>query len=248
MSVHHLESLCDHLLRGTEGSDKFNSVKQILAELERLNALDFEPDKRGEFLIVKGKFDRLVHPKGHETPTGEKVNAALDSLKKVLAYYAGHGSHLEGKPFTFLSDPELIEIIKRDYRELYLRLHPSGSWKSTVVLAGSILEAILFDILASPRFASSADSAARALPRYSGMGPIAQMRWTLEALIDVSVTLGIIRRTESNLIHQTLRDFRNYIHPSKEKRKGLALTENEAGIAIHSLNLMIDHFQSTITP
>ena len=51
------------------------------------------------------------------------------------------------QPYTLNKD--LREIIERDYKELTLVLFPGGAWKSTVIMAGSILEAILYDVLAS---------------------------------------------------------------------------------------------------
>lgn len=255
--VTHLLDLCDRLLDRAGDRELFNAPKQINDELARLNPRDFEQAMQAEFMIVRGRFEHLVNyhavqlgfdPNKHESITGFKVKEALTALRNVLPYYTGEGTHLDLKPFSFLRDPELIDIIKRDYRELTLRLHPSRSWKSTVVLAGSILEAILFDVLAGPRNEARANAFAAGHPRYRNFGPIADHRWTLEALIDASANLNLIRPSDSNLVHQALRDYRNFIHPTKELRAGQALGPNEAGVAVNALNLIIDHLQATFTP
>jgi hypothetical protein len=46
-----------------------------------------------------------------------------------------------------VNNNDLREIIQRDYKELVLVLYPGGAWKSTVIMARSVLEAILFDKL-----------------------------------------------------------------------------------------------------
>ena len=45
------------------------------------------------------------------------------------------------------SDPVLRAIIERDYKKLSQTLMPDCAWKNAVVIAGSILEAVLYDLL-----------------------------------------------------------------------------------------------------
>jgi hypothetical protein len=59
-------------------------------------------------------------------------------------------------------------IIERDYKELTLVLFPGGAWKSTVIMAGSILEAILFDLLGSDPATQAKAMASQAAPKYKG--------------------------------------------------------------------------------
>lgn len=68
-----------------------------------------------------------------------------DNVIATLNQFGGEGSQVVQRAFKFVKDADLRQIIERDYRELRLKVFPSGAWKSTVVLAGSILEAILFD-------------------------------------------------------------------------------------------------------
>lgn len=246
--VEHLQALCDCLLSNRQGRDHFNAVHEIYEELRRLDSRDFEQAYRHHFLLVRGQFQHLCHPNEHETINGGMVDEALNALRAVLPYYLGEGAHLDTKPFTFLRDPDLIPIIKRDYRELWLSLYPSHSWKSTVVLAGSILEAILYDVLTHPRIETAANAFATGHPRYNRFGPIAGRNWTLEAVIDAALHLNILRREEGAVIHQTLRDYRNFIHPMKEIRARQEVGENEAGLAVNALNTVIDHLQRTFAP
>jgi hypothetical protein len=61
--------------------------------------------------------------------------------------YGGEGSHVEKRTFGWVKNKALRTIVERDYKELMLKVYPSGAWKMTVVAAGSILEAILYDLL-----------------------------------------------------------------------------------------------------
>src|SRR4029453_3890633 len=61
--------------------------------------------------------------------------------------YGGEGSHVEKRTFDWVKNKALRMIVERDYKELMLKVYPSGAWKMTVVAAGSILEAILYDLL-----------------------------------------------------------------------------------------------------
>ncbi len=232
--VEHLKEYCDKLLSRTTGGkrDQFNAPEEILSQLQKLQPEDFEQSKRPEFMLIRGRFHHLANPNKHETIDGGMVDGHLRELRAVLEFYRGEGSHLDRKPFDFLSHPDLIAIIKRDYRELSLRLFPSHSWKSSVVIAGSILEAILFDMLSGPRH----------------RGAIAGNQVQLHTLIDVAVNRQILRAQDRAIIHQTLRDYRNFIHPEKELRARESVGENEAGLAVHALDVVIDYLQATHTP
>ena len=75
------------------------------------------------------------------------IQSILVKLIAVLDAYGGPGSQAVVRSFAWLTNIDLRKIVERDFRELTLVLFPSGAWKSSVVLAGSILEAILYDRL-----------------------------------------------------------------------------------------------------
>ncbi|MBA4032637.1 MAG: hypothetical protein C0478_17355 [Planctomyces sp.] len=226
----------------------FNAPKELYPQLRALDPRDFEQAKRAEFMLVRGRFEHLVNPNRHEVISGTSVSEALKQLREVLDFYSGEGTHLDSRTFAFLREPELVEIVKRDYRELSLRLHPSHSWKSSVVLAGSILEAILYDVLSGPRNQANANSYVAGHSQYRRQGAIVDGHWTLQALIDTAIQLQILRLQDKDIIHQTLRDYRNFIHPAKEIRTQNSVGKNEAGLAMNALNVVIDHLQKTFTP
>jgi len=63
-----------------------------------------------------------------------KLDAEIQLLKRTPI--------TEQREFKFISDNGLRHIIERDYAEIQ-RAFVSGCWKSVIILAGSIIEAIL---------------------------------------------------------------------------------------------------------
>jgi hypothetical protein len=74
---------------------------------------------------------------------GSRAAADAATLAKLLDSYAGEGTGAVTRDFSFIAKPDVKKLVERDYRELTLRAFPDGAWKSTVILAGSILEAVL---------------------------------------------------------------------------------------------------------
>lgn len=150
------------------------------------------------------------------------------------------------RTFDFLNDAELKTIIERDYWELSNILMPDGAWKSAVIMSGSILEAILFDVLSSPLFGSRAIESYSA-PRTRRDIPIDMEEWKLKQLIEVATEIGVLTSQRSNSIDQVLRDYRNFVHPKKEIKSKHPCSEAGALMAKGSLDGVCNHLQSIIT-
>jgi hypothetical protein len=247
--IEHLKDLIrSALTNDREGSSSLFAAKEMYRQLCGLNPLDFEQAQRAEFSLARAQFDRIANPLPHMSITGEMIKAAFLRLEPVLDYYRGQGSHLDSKPFTFIRARALTDIIKRDYCDLWLRVYPSHAWKSAVVLSGSILEAILYDVLSGPKTEPAANAYIARQPKHKSKGVVTSGNWTLEALIDAAAGIGCLRAEDTRIIHQTLREYRNFIHPMKEIRLGQAAGENEAALAVHALNAIIDHLEGNFRP
>jgi hypothetical protein len=177
----------------------------------------------------------------------EECLAGCKQLLAILDCYGGQGSGLVRREFPFIRTPDLRVIVQRDYRELAVQLLPSGAWKSAVVLAGSILEAILFDQLTWDYAASRNAMISPDAPRKKG-GQIKEIKsdaredeWTLSDMIRVCVERGILPQPRAEAIDQVLRDYRNFVHPRKEIRSGHPCTEAEATLAKGALDAVINH-------
>lgn len=180
------------------------------------------------------------------------VQELCQRVSKLVTEYAGAGSHSETRSFAFVANAELRAIVERDYKELSLSLYPGRAWKSTVVMAGSILEAILYDQLTRDAGRRVSAMAAIAAPPRKGGGKrdisvnAGDDEWNLKSLIAVSLELGIVEPADDKVIHQVLRDYRNFIHPAKEIRDDRQLTEAKAMLAKGALDDVCDHLEKPV--
>ena len=207
-------------------------------ELKRLDPRDFLPAGRANFVRVRISIEDHLRAPRMEPEFLSVARKLAQSVQGVLESYGGDGSRAVSRSFGFVKNPDLKTIIERDYRELSLMLLPSGAWKSTVVLSGSILEAILFDRLTSDAAVKGKAWAAAKAPKNSDLG---KGEWRLHDLIEVAVELGELPITRANAIDTVLRDYRNYIHPMKELRRAHPCTEAEALMSKGALDLVCNH-------
>ena len=182
------------------------------------------------------------------------VEGFLGRVITVLDAY-GEDTRASSRRFDWVLDKEWRDIVERDYAELTRLTFPAGAWKMTVVAAGSILEAILCERLArSPEDEEKARDGLtlvrrkKAEDRTPGDGakvPRADRvnRWNLEDMIVVAARLGILPPDREKSIDAVLRDYRNFIHPTKERRAKHAPSEGFAQQAVGTLNTVCDHFE-----
>lgn len=150
----------------------------------------------------------------------------LGSLEAEMA--VDEGPVTETRSFPFLRDAKLREIVERDYVELQ-RAFVAQCWKSTIILAGGAIEAILTDILLAKEAAAKAASVAPKKPDIT--------KWDLAELINVAVELTLVSGAVSKLSHP-VREYRNLVHPGNEMRTALVYGREEARIAIEVLNIL----------
>lgn len=165
----------------------------------------------------------------------------------ILDSYAGMGSQAVVRSFAFVKRVEVREIVERDYRELTLVLLPGFAWKSAVVIAGSILEAILYDLLTQDATMISNAMNCRKSPkkRDGTTRDITQDtyedEWKLINLIDVAVDLDLLPSDRSKVFDQALREYRNFVHPRKELKLAHPPREADATLAKGALDAVCDH-------
>lgn len=216
-------------------------VIQVNRELNALDTRDFEPVAQCGFLVVRGKL-------AHQERAGGSINEVmvrqfLTELLPILEKYKGPGSGIPPRSFSYITDPQLRQIVERDYGELVVKLFPSGAWKSAVIMAGSILEAILFDRLTDPKWNARAVASPKALHPKTGK-PIPSSDWRLENLIDIALDITLLKPDPANTIHQVLRDYRNFVHPKKEIRAAHECGDAEAMIAVGALKSVCNYIEA----
>jgi hypothetical protein len=129
--------------------------------------------------------------------------------------------------FSFIADSILRQIVERDYAEIG-RAMSAGCWKSTLVLSGAIIEAILVDrLLRSPMAHTVLSAPKEQNPR----------KWRFVDLINVASELGLVSVALEKFSH-SVRHYRNLVHLQKQAAEGLDFDAEEGRIAFEILGIL----------
>lgn len=212
-------------------------LEAVVEEIDRLDPRDFLPEAQFHFTFTRASLRACLARRSVRADFDE-IRGICKAILRSLDMYGGAGSGAITRSFSFITDLRLKAIIERDYRELTLFLFPAGAWKSTVVMAGSILEAVLHDALSKDSVTLAAALGSKHAPK--GHKAPNLENWTLHHLIEVAGDMKIIPPGRLNAIDQSLRDYRNYVHPSVEIRTGYPCTEAEAYMAKGALDSVLN--------
>lgn len=103
----------------------------------------------------------------------------------------------------------------------------SGTYLAATVMMGGLLEA-LFVAYANRLKDKSPMFSAKAAPQDPKTKKTLQLsKWTLRPYIDVGHELGWITRSGKD-VAEVLRDYRNYVHPEKQRSHGVTLQKPDA--------------------
>ncbi len=127
----------------------------------------------------------------------------------------GSGNRCALTILDFIADDSFRQSIDDDFREMEAA-KASGAWKSAVVIAGSIIEAILVDHLLTSGYAGKTEEQILKLE----MGAIIEICKNTQALSSRVVSLSTV-----------IKDYRNLIHPGRSKRLKETVDEEAANIA-----------------
>jgi hypothetical protein len=205
-------------------------------------------------LTARANFGRLETAWAAARDILESAVKFFGDLATILTQgYGGEASYIDVRSFAWIKNRDLRKIVVRDYKELMLNVHPSGAWKMTVVAAGSILEAILYDLLTRTRSRISAAMKAASVPKKKDSTGAkiprdikknkGEDQWDLNNLIKVANELGLLPEDRAYAIDQTLRDWRNFVHPHKEIKADYEISDGEAMTAVGNLKCVCDHLE-----
>ena len=157
-----------------------------------------------------------------------------------------------GNEFGFVSDAKLREMIERDCREINSAAK-AGNVKSVVILCGSLIEALLYDLLKHDEPGAKAKagclSADRTQPHWiQQLSSTLQRRstdglskWAAVELIIVGHEMQRQKVTGDVLQYaMALKNYRNLIHPGKEEREKYGMNPYTASISISVVNLLLE--------
>ena len=120
--------------------------------------------------------------------------------------------------FSFVRDSRLRAILERDWDEAQ-RAYIAQCWKSVVILTGGALEAVLLDRALQDELQVIATKSA---PKNKELN-----KWELSELIKAAIELKLVTPVVQTL-GDTVRQYRNLVHPGVEVRTKLSLEKLEA--------------------
>ncbi len=117
-------------------------------------------------------------------------------------------------------------ILTRRWQETTLCLG-AGAHLAATVMMGAMLEALLLSRVNHLSDKSSLFKT-KSCPKDKKSGkPLSLQRWTLQHYIDAAREMGWIRQAARD-VSVVLRDYRNYIHPSKELSHGARIEKEDS--------------------
>lgn len=172
---------------------------------------------------------------GNQNPVSH-IRRILSSLADTVIPPATVG-------LEFIEDEDRRTDLRRDVASVEALLSQE-QWKAAMVIAGSIMEALLYDQLANDE--KNSVGVARDLAKQEPMGPLGTdlTRWHLLAYARTARKLGVIR---SATCEQVLLggDFRNLVHPGKAIREEMSCTRGTALATAGALFLVVDDLSRT---
>lgn len=181
--------------------------------------LVLEPRGRIEYLVavhaIKNKLDRWLHasdPEPLKKASGLHAHPLL-VIRDTLAKCPDEIPRAAVSDLLFVKDDELRASLRHDLGSIEVLLH-TRQWKAATVLAGSVLETLLFSAL---RERPQEDVAKAASDRKLKLSVDRIDRWYLSEFIDTAEELGLIGK-ESATQSRLANEFRNLIHPGRVQR------------------------------
>jgi hypothetical protein len=128
---------------------------------------------------------------------------------------------------VLISDTKMQEILSQRWRECTICIFSNSPLAGTVMMGGLLEALLLARINQLPDMTKVFQ--AKSVPKDKIGKPLPLKEWGLKNYIDVAHELGWISQTEKDL-GSVLRDYRNYIHPYKERSHGIKLENKDAKI------------------
>lgn len=188
--------------------------------LEAQLELALTDDTRAALPEKQQYFDRLGQEWWRDPDFGEILRHRILSAREL--------------PLQFLANADLARLVGEDYAEAKRSLQ-ARNYKSTILLCGSIAEAML--------------TAALGAASISGLTLEKLYRdYVLDRLIDEAAKAGLLTDRPLQSLLQPLRQYRNMIHPGVQVRRSLEPDSSKATIALETVKLLAGHLAKRSAP
>lgn len=205
--------------------------------------LSIEPSVYANFLLAR---EALRHESAAFTSGTKEVRPwprpgdrnALCFVRHVMNTCPDEAPRAETNELAFIEDQELKRALRLDLGAIESSLHNS-EWKSATILAGSLVEAFLLWAIGQ-HDRSQITAALKSIPGpfNNQLDPTELENWDLIHYIEVAQKLN--RITEETAAQARIaKDFRNLIHPGRERRKKMRCDRGRARSAAAAVDLVL---------
>jgi hypothetical protein len=144
-----------------------------------------------------------------------------------------------------ITDPLMLRILERRWTETLACLQIGADLAATVMMGG-LLEALLL-----ARVNRLSDRApvftATAAPKDKSGKSRPLKDWGLKDFLDVAHELGWIRQSAKD-VGAVLRDYRNYVHPEKERSHGISISSDDSKMFFSVLSNLSSQIIASVNP
>jgi hypothetical protein len=144
-----------------------------------------------------------------------------------------------------ITDPIMLSILERRWKETLACLSVGADLAATVMMGG-LLEA-LFLARVNRLSDQKPVFTAAAAPKDKAGKPRLLKNWGLSDFLDVANELGWIRQSAKD-VGAVLRDYRNYIHPEKERSHGISINSDDSKMFLSVLSSLSSQIIASIKP
>lgn len=219
-------------------------IEQIPPELINLNGR-YYMELEASMAAIKSSMQCWQGPGGSNRFELNKLNglsnlSPLTLIRRALAGCPDEYPAASTAKLTFINDSDLREALRIDLGSTNLALS-NGEWKATTVLAGSIVEALLFWVLQQRTTTEIQNAIVNLRSKSVSIKHSASNleEWMLYELIEVSEELKIITPDTAKQA-RLAKDFRNLIHPGRNFRLGQTCNRATALSAVAAVEHVIE--------
>lgn len=198
-----------------EGIDDIRRIRDFAQYIQQEIVKSFDPEE---------PVSEIERSNRHFART--RVPLTYDEL-----YFGGNQNATEDPPdLSFMRDPVLRGICESDWWDALLA-NDHGLLKPAVVLCGAVAEGLLLDCLEQGE-----DSRLAAACKIHNVNRELE-EVGLDKLVRVAGELGKIRRPNEHLAH-FVREYRNFVHPGRERKEAAQLKEDDVTAALVALRIL----------
>ncbi len=228
---------------GKMGNLKFETIGEVRDNFANLNESRFLSSllERNNVFLIINRYTQIIslHIETEETNL-------FDSLRSLVENSLGLKQIKQQKVISkinsnFIKNPGLKKLIKENYL-IAVSNYENKHWKVTIIMCGSILEGVL-DYLISLYPKSDYEKVFHS--NFPGKKPKKLNDLKLEEKIKISQGLGILGKDSG--FADTVRKYRNYIHPMLELKAKEKANQKRAKLALDYIELFFDNLSNSIT-